>query len=221
MSESQNLKYFDVELGRLHGKVVEMGRAAKTQLEGALASLEKQDRRRAWRTVEGDERVNTLKHELDYDTVRLLALQQPVARDLRSIISALKMSIDLERAADYAAGVAKSVLELETPLAPEHQEALLRMGRVALEMFDDILAAYDQQDTARARAAWEKDNLIDKEYVYLLGEAKKGKAGCENAPSPAAVVQMARSLERIGDHLTNSAEHVHFLLHGTAMNHQV
>src|SRR6266851_957127 len=116
MAAEHIIKSYDEELGRLNKMIVEMGGLAESQLASAIEAVAKRDSALAVRIVEGDAQVDEIQRELDNLAIRLLALRQPMARDLREIFSALKMASDLERICDYAANVAKRAIELnQTP----------------------------------------------------------------------------------------------------------
>src|SRR5262249_13841884 len=136
------IKSYDEELSRLNKTIVEMGGLAESQLASAIEAVSKRDSDLAARVVEGDATVDELQRELDNLAIRLLALRQPMARDLREIFAALKIGADLERICDYAANVAKRSIALAQtpPIQPVH--ALPRMGSLALRLVKDVIDAY-------------------------------------------------------------------------------
>ncbi len=216
MGGAHTVSSFTQELRRLNAVIEEMGTLAASQLEGAMRALSSRDPRSAAEVVLNDALVNRLEQEVDTSTLRLLALRQPVAFDLRTIVAALRISIDLERVADYAANVAKRVRDLnETPL-DEVVDVVLRMGEVARGMILGIVEAYQNLDVERALEVWGRDDAIDALYnqqLCLLRDTMM--ADPRLVPVCTSLLLVSKSLERIGDHLTNVAEHIHFLVRGT------
>lgn len=207
---------FTQELRQLNAVIGEMGKLAASQLQAAMRALSSRDPRSAAEVVLNDALVNRLEQEVDASTLKLLALRQPVAFDLRTIVGALRISIDLERVADYAANVAKRVRDLnETPIE-ELVETVQRMGEVAREMITGIVEAYQNLDVDRAIEVWRRDDAIDALYnrqLCLLRDTMMGDPRL--VPVCTSLLLMSKSLERIGDHVTNVAEHIHFLVRGT------
>jgi phosphate transport system protein len=132
MASEHIMKSYDEELDRLKQIIVEMGGMAESQLADAIEAVVKRDSGLAARVIEGDDKVDQLERDLDNLAVRLLALRQPMARDLREVVAALKIASDLERICDYAANVAKRSIALaqSPPIKPVH--ALPRMAQLAL-----------------------------------------------------------------------------------------
>src|SRR5580658_1191863 len=164
MAAEHIIKSYDEELGRLNKMIVEMGGLAESQLAAAIEAVAKRDSALAVRVVEGDARVDELERELDNLAIRLLALRQPMARDLREIFAALKIGSDLERICDYAANVAKRSIALaqSPPIQPVH--SLPRMARLALLLVKDVIDAYVENDADKAIAVWNRDEELDEMY---------------------------------------------------------
>jgi len=218
MASEHIIKSYDQELHRLDNIVAEMGGLAESQLASALDAVMKRDPDLAAEVIEGDTRVDELEREIEALVVRLLALRQPMARDLRQIVAALKISTDLERIGDYAANVAKRSIALDqmTPVKPVY--ALPRMGRVGVQMIRDVLDAYVQRDSDKAIAVWFKDEELDEMYTSLFRELLTYMIeDPRNITAGTHLLFMAKNLERIGDHATNIAETLYFLVHGTPL----
>jgi phosphate transport system protein len=165
--------------------------------------------------IEGDAKVDALEREVESLVVRLLALRQPMARDLRQIVAALKTATDLERICDYAANVAKRsiVLNQSAPVKPVY--ALPRMGALCQGMIKDMLDAYVERDADRALAVWLRDEELDEMYTSLFRELLTYMIEDARNITPCThLLFMAKNLERIGDHATNIAETLYFLVHG-------
>jgi phosphate transport system protein len=212
------IKSYDDELRRLDNAITEMGGLAENQLTHAIDAMQRRDTASAQTVIEGDVKVDELELEIEELVVRLLALRQPMARDLRQIIASLKIAADLERIGDYAANVAKRSLVLSQlpPVRPAY--TVPRMGRLAQAMIKDILDAYVERDADKALAVWSRDEELDEMYTscfrelltYMIEDAR-------NITPCTHLLFMAKNVERIGDHTTNIAETIYFLVHGTRL----
>jgi phosphate transport system protein len=212
------IKSYDQELQRLDNSITEMGGMAESQLAAAIEAVSKRDGDLASSVIEGDSKVDALEHEIEAQVVRLLALRQPLAGDLRQIVAALKTSTDLERICDYAANIAKRslVLNQSAPVKPVY--ALPRMGAVCLAMIKDLLDAYVDRDADKAYAVWLRDEELDEMYTSLFRELLTYMIeDARNITVCTHLLFMAKNLERIGDHTTNIAETLYFLVHGTPL----
>jgi phosphate transport system protein len=209
------IKSYDQELQRLDNTIAEMGGMAESQLAAAIDAVAKRDSDLATEVIENDAKVDELEHEVESLVVRLLALRQPMARDLRQIVAALKTATDLERICDYAANVAKRsiVLNQTAPVKPVY--ALPRMGVLCQAMIKDMLDAYVERDADRALAVWLRDEELDEMYTSLFRELLTYMIEDARNITPCThLLFMAKNLERIGDHTTNIAETLYFLVHG-------
>ncbi len=218
MASEHIVKSYDQELARLDNIVAEMGGLAESQLASAMEALVKRDSDLAVQVIESDTKIDEFEREIESLVVRLLALRQPMARDLRQIVAALKISTDLERVGDYATNVAKRSIALDQipPVRPIH--ALPRMARIGAAMIKDVLDAYVQRDADKAMAVWLRDEELDEMYTslfrelltYMIEDPRNISAGTH-------LLFMAKNLERIGDHATNIAETLYFLVNGVPM----
>ena len=209
------IKSYDQELQRLDNTIAEMGGMAESQLAAAIDAVVKRDSDLASEVIENDAKVDELEHEVEGLVVRLLALRQPMARDLRQIVAALKTATDLERICDYAANVAKRsiVLNQTAPVKPVY--ALPRMGTLCQGMVKDMLDAYVERDADKALAVWLRDEELDEMYTSLFRELLTYMIEDARNITPCThLLFMAKNLERIGDHTTNIAETLYFLVHG-------
>ena len=209
------VKNYDLELTRLTGEIVRMGEIAVHQVSAAIDALERRDTRNAERVVANDEAIDALEHDVSHDVLRLLALRHPIARDLREVMAALRIASDIERIGDYAANVAKRsiVLNLTAPVAPAGRLAAL--AQIAGEMLREVLQAYQERDADRAKSVRERDVALDDLYTALFRELLTYMMEEPRTISSCAhLLFMAKNLERIGDHATNIAENVWFLVHG-------
>jgi phosphate transport system protein len=218
MATEHIVKSYDQELAKLDNIVAEMGGLTESQLNSSMEAIIKRDADLAAVVIESDVRVDELEREVEALAVRLLALRQPMARDLRQIIAALKISTDLERIGDYATNVAKRSIALDQspPVRPVY--ALPRMGRYAVGMIKDVLDAYVERDAEKAMAVWLRDEELDEMYTSLFRELLTYMIeDPRNITSGTHLLFMAKNLERIGDHTTNIAETLYFLVNGTPM----
>jgi phosphate transport system protein len=214
-SHDHIVKSYDAELTRLTGEIVRMGEIAVHQLGAAIDALDRRDTRNAERVVANDEAIDTLETEVSHDVLRMLALRHPIARDLREVMAALRIASDIERIGDYAANVAKRsiVLNLTAPVAPANRLAAL--AAIAADMLREVLQAYEARDADRAKAVRDRDVELDDLYTALFRELLTYMMEEPRTISSCAhLLFMAKNLERVGDHATNIAENVWFLVHG-------
>ena len=218
MSSEHLVKGYDEELRRLNNIITEMGGLAESQLAAAIEAVVERDSDLAASVVEGDAKVDQLQRDLDNLALRLLALRQPVARDLREIFAAIKIASDLERMCDYAANVAKRsiVLDQWPPVQPIH--ALPRMARLAEVLVKEVIDAYVARDADKAYTVWMRDEELDEMYASLFRELLTYMMEDPRNIGPSThLLFMAKNIERIGDHATNIAEDLYYLVHGTPL----
>ena len=218
MASEHIARGYDEELRKLNNAIAEMGGLAESQLGSAIEAVARRDTELAAQVVEGDAQVDQLERDVDNLAIRLLALRQPVARDLREIFAALKIASDLERIADYASNVAKRsiALSLSPPVRPVY--ALPRMAHFAQAEIKDVLDAYVQRDADKAYSVWIRDAELDEMYSSLFRELltymmedPRSIGSCTH------LLFMAKNIERIGDHATNIAENLYYLVNGSPL----
>jgi phosphate transport system protein len=212
------IKSYDEELQRLDNIITQMGGLAESQLAAAIDAITKRDSDFASEVIENDSRIDALERDTESLVMRLLALRQPMARDLRQSIAALKIASDLERIGDYAANVAKRAIALNQtpPVRPVY--AIPRMGKLGQAMIKDILDAYVERDADKALAVWLRDEELDEMYTSLFRELLTYMIeDPRNITACTHLLFIAKNLERIGDHTTNIAETLYFLVHGTPL----
>jgi len=218
MASEHIIKSYDEELQRLDNAIAQMGGLAESQLGAAIEAVIKRDSDIATEVIEGDVQVDTLERDIESLVTRLLALRQPMARDLRQSIAALKIASDLERIGDYAANVAKRSIALNQtpPVKPVY--AIPRMGRLCQAMIKDVLDAYVERDADKALAVWLRDEELDEMYTSLFRELLTYMIeDPRNITACTHLLFMAKNIERIGDHATNIAETLYFMVHGTPL----
>ena len=208
------LKSYDAEQKRLLDETLRMGEMAAAQLEAALDVVQRRDDKAAARNVANDEAIDALEHEVSHDVMKL-ALRGPMARDLREILAAIRIAADIERIGDYAANVAKRSMALNTAPALPHVAGLQLIGRLAVKQVRDVMAAYRDCDVEAAQRVRASDAEIDAAYTGLFRELLTYMMEDARAITPCThLLFMAKNIERIGDHATNIAENVWFLVRG-------
>ncbi|WPZ35562.1 phosphate signaling complex protein PhoU [Thalassobaculum sp. OXR-137] len=211
MSDSHIVSSFDEELDGLRSAISRMGGLVEAQLSNAIQAIAKRDDALAAQCVEADKAIDDLEDQVEALTLRMLALRQPVAHDLRQILSALKISHDLERMGDYATNVAKRASALSQLPEVGPINGIARMGRLTHRVITDVLDAYTQRDVERAMVAWQRDEEIDQMYTSLFRELLTYMMeDPRNITACAHLLFVAKNIERIGDHATNIAETVYF-----------
>jgi phosphate transport system protein len=209
---------YDQELDRLDKLLSQMGGMAEAQLSDAINALMKRDSAMAETVIAGDLRIDALNREVDEFVVRMLALRQPMAKDLRAIVAALRISADLERIADYAKNVAKRTLALNQVPAVRLAASIPRMGRLVQQIIKEVLDAYVERDADKAHAAWSRDEEVDGMYNSLFRELLTYMMEDPRNITPCThILFIAKNIERMGDHATNIAETIYFVVHGVPM----
>jgi phosphate transport system regulatory protein PhoU len=215
MAGGHTVAAFDAELAQLHQIIVTMGRRVESQFAAAMDCITRRDAEMAARIIQGDAEIDQLELELEGLCVRLLALRQPMAKDLRDIVSALKIASNLERMGDFAGSVAKRAVTLSAlPVAPP-VASLSWMGQTVQAMIRDMVRAYETQDADLAMSVRDRDGEVDSAYTSLfrefltyMMETPAQITGCTH------LLFVAKSIERIGDHATNVAESICFMVRG-------
>lgn len=222
MNDSGHIvKSFDDELENMRNTIIEMGGIAESQLESAVRSLVGRDSELAQKTIEGDAAVDEMERAIDSMAVRIIALRNPVADDLRLVLSALKIASILERVADYAANISKRVIALNQASIIRPVSTIPRMSDLVRRMIDDTLKAYAQGDTELALEVWARDQEVDQLYnsmfrellTYMM-EDPRSITSCTH------LIFMAKNIERIGDHMTNIAEIIVYQVTGTSITEE-
>jgi phosphate transport system protein len=218
MAQDHTVKSFDDELMRLRNLIARMGGLAEVQLASAIRAVIKRDSSLAEATIQSDGKVDDLEREIDDLALKILALRQPMAVDLRAILSSLKVGTDIERIADYAANIAKRSLALNQVASVRPVHAIPRMGQVVKEMIKDVLDAYLNGDVEKAVRVWKRDEELDEMYSSLFRELLTYMMeDARNITASTHLLFIAKNIERIGDHATNIAETLHFLVKGAPL----
>lgn len=204
----------DDEQTALRDTLIHMGQLATSQLESALDAVARRNEAAAREVITNDERIDALEQHINHDVIRLIQ-RGPLASDLRVILAALRVASDIERIGDYAANIAKRSLVLNQSPPLSHTRGLDALGRMAAHQLRDVLRAYQQRDGDDALRVRDADAELDALYTGLFRELLTYMMEDPRAITPCThLLFMAKNLERIGDHATNIAENVWFLLHG-------
>lgn len=213
------VRSFDQDLSELTNLIIRMGGIVEAQTALAVGAIVERDEQQAIKAIEQDEIADRLEEEIDHLAIKLLATRQPMAIDLRIISMSLKVSNDLERIGDYAKSIAKRARRIsEQPSVPP-LVLIPNMGLKVQAMVKDVLDAYVERDPVKAMAVWRRDPEVDGLYdglfrqliTFILEDPRKTSVCID-------LLFVAKNLERIGDHATNIAEKIHYMVHGVQIN---
>jgi phosphate transport system protein len=213
------VKSYEEELNHLTAEVARMGGLAEAMVADAITAVTRRDVALAEAVVARDERLDVMEADIEKKVIRMIALRQPMANDLRRTISAMKIAGNLERVGDMAKSIAKRLLVVveSEPLTPLNR-SIQRMGKLVVQRLKEVLDAYTSGDVERAVAVWSRDNEVDEHYNSLFRELLTYMMGDPRTISPCAhLLFVAKNLERIGDHATNIAEILHYDITGETM----
>jgi phosphate transport system protein len=217
---NHDIRHFAEEMDALKQRLLVMGGVAEERVRESMRALVDRDRAVIADVISGDEAVNRLHLEIDDRCFKLLALHQPMAVDLRTIVSIVKINADLERVGDLAVNISEAAGRYVTHPPVKPLIDLPRMGDLAQRMLHDALDAFVSHDVAAAQAVLTEDDVLDalKDQIfrelltYMLSDPRKIEAAIE-------LVLISRHLERIGDHATNIAEDVIFMVDARDVRH--
>jgi len=218
---SEDIRHFADELHLLTARLREMGVAAEAQVSRSMRGLVEADRALLREVIAGDESINRLHLEIDDRAFKLLALFQPVAVDLRSIVSAVKINSDLERIGDLAVNIAEAADRYLSHAPVKPLVDLPKMAQLAVSMLHQALEAFVSEKIALAQSVLAEDDVLDnlKDQVFrdllqiMIREPQTVEPGLD-------LILISRHLERVGDHATNVAEDVIFIVEARDIRHQ-
>jgi len=195
-----------------------MARACENQLSEAISSLESLNSELACEVIEKDKIINAFHREIEGTIVDILAKRQPVAVDLRYLLSAIKISTELERIGDYAANIAKRVTRLSNDLFRDPMDLILEMATICQEMLIRAIEAFLSLDTKKASDVWDRDQDVDRKFARMMTQIRvKMQEKSEAIDNMTQLIFIGRCCERIGDHITNIAEDIIYI--ATGQNH--
>jgi phosphate transport system protein len=212
--------HFQKELEELKGNLLEMAALVEESIRDAVRSLVKRDSELAQQTFAKEDRINSLEIVIDDMCLRLLALRQPMAVDLRFITAAMKIITDLERMGDQAVNIAERAISLNQEPQLKPYIDIPRMAEITQSMVKDVLDAFVTKDSKLARSVCERDDLVDglndqvfrELLTYMVSDPK-------TTPRAVHLMIVSRCLERIADHATNIAEDVIFMVDALVIKH--
>ena len=213
-------RHFDEELVELKTKLLRMAGLAEDQIDKALTALVNRDSALARQVIERDHQVNALDVEIDEDCIRLLALHQPAARDLRLVTTAMKIATELERISDLAENVCERAIELNEEPQLKPYIDIPRMGHLARMMVKESIDGFVRDDATLARKVLTDDDFVDDLMEQLFRELLSFMLEDTHTISRAIRLSfIAKYLERMADHATNIAELVVYLVEGKIIRH--
>jgi phosphate transport system protein len=219
MVTEHTMKAFDADLQDLARMVAEMGGLAEQQISDAIDALDRRDAMLAQQVIGSDTQIDALQREIEEKVILTIARRQPMAVDLREVVGALRISNDLERIGDLAKNIAKRVLVLDSEFRSQKvMRGVEHMAELVLAQIKDVLDAYARRDAAKAIEVWRSDEEVDavnnslfRELLTYMMEDPRNISICIH------LLFCAKNIERMGDHATNIAETVYYMVAGRAL----
>ncbi|MBS0384597.1 MAG: phosphate signaling complex protein PhoU [Proteobacteria bacterium] len=209
------VKAFTEELDALTQEVARMGGLAEASVNDSLSAVVRRDTALAQSVIERDLKIDAAQREVERRAIKLFALRQPFASDLRVVLTGWRIASELERVGDLAKNIAKRALILNQAEPITLTRSVERMGKLAAAHLNQVLDAYANRDVQSAIAVWHQDDNIDAHYNSLFRELVTYMIEDPRTISSCAhLLFIAKNIERIGDHGTNIAEYIHFLVTG-------
>ena len=216
MSEQHIVSSFTEDMNQLDSLVLQMGGLVEQQLQKATTALRKEDRELAKEVLRGDDRINALESELNDAAIKILALRQPVAIDLRNVVMSLKIARHLERIGDYAKNTARRTNTITKADAFTGSiSTLVRMSALVQEMIKSALDAYSRRDAEAAEAVRESDTHVDQMHNTLFRELLTYMMeDVGNIAGSMHLLFIAKNIERMGDHVADIAKETMYMVTG-------
>jgi phosphate transport system protein len=209
------VRAFSDALEELKGGIARLGGVVESEVRDAVSAVVRRDTALAQSVIGRDRQADELHKDIDKRAIKLLALRQPMANDLREVVAGFKLGGELERVGDLAKSISKRTLVLNQADPISLTRSVERMGRIAEELLRDVLDSYEKRDVERAIAVWRRDEELDAHYNSLFRELLTYMMEDPRTITPCAhFLFVAKNIERIGDHATNIAETVHYLITG-------
>ncbi|MBL6848065.1 MAG: phosphate signaling complex protein PhoU [Alphaproteobacteria bacterium] len=212
------VKSYDEQLELINSNLIIMGGLVESQIKNSIKALEDKDTSFAEEIISDDNKIDELEKDINELAYKIIAMRQPLANDLRTVISALSIANDLERMGDHATNIAKRVADVKVNLPDAPTLEIVRMGEDAQKMIKDVLDAFVQRSDKLAMNAWHYDVNIDDTYIGIYRDLLKimsddpdSVAGCSH------LLSIAKNIERLGDYAQNIAEDIHFIITGSAL----
>ena len=214
MTEDRHIvSSYDGQLKDLNAKVHRMGALALEAVAESMIAMRDRDEDKAQHIIENDSVIDALHQDIQEAAVEVLALRQPVANDLRTVVSALRVTSELERIGDYASNIAKRTMALgRSQTEVPSVRVVVRMGQLAHEILSEVLKAYDKRDAAWSEALWHRDVEVDDLHTSLFRELLTYMMEDPRYITPCThLIFAAKNIERIGDHASNVAEITYYM----------
>jgi phosphate transport system protein len=216
MDNAHIVKSFDQDLAQIESLILEMGGMVENQIMLSIKALISRDEELAQSVRQGDKAIDAVEVQIDDLALRILALRQPMASDLRAVVCAMKVSSNLERIGDYAKNIAKRTVTLkDTASVGSSEKTLKRMGLLVQQMVNDALNAYVAKDLAMVDELIIRDEEVDhmhntlfRELLTYMMEDPRNITACMH------LLFIAKNIERMGDHTTAVAEQIHYVVTG-------
>ena len=215
------VRSYDTDLEGIRRSLAEMGGMAERMLGDSTVALVRRDTALAQKIISADQRLDNLQREVEEKAVLTIARRQPLAQDLRELISAIRLASDIERVGDLAKNIAKRAVAIAGQFQPPHRAVvgLEHISRLVQAQLKDVLDAYAATNEQKALEVWKRDDEIDALYTSLFRELLTYMMeDPRNITFCTHLLFCAKNIERIGDHTTNIAETIHYLITGDSLD---
>jgi phosphate transport system protein len=213
------VKSFDDELTQLNSAIARMGELSQSQFAATLHALHARDVETAARVIRDDIDVDELERDIEARAIRVLALRQPIARDFREVLSTLRIVVELERICDFSANISKRVIALNTHSPAAWISEVGELGELARRQLAEVIAAFTERNQEKAITVWACDEQIDDTYTGISRRLiDYMKADPLHVAIGMHLMFIAKNIERIGDHVTNIAESIYYLVTGNVLD---
>jgi phosphate transport system protein len=210
----QSRSILDKDLNNLRASILQMTSLVDTAIEHAMLALDQRDVALAQEVINNDQQVNQLRYDVEESSLQILATQQPMASDLRVVIAAIHLAVELERIGDHASGIARLVARLESEDEIDTLHKLPKMAKRARQMLRESVDAFINKDADSAKVMIGRDDKIDRQYNKLFKETLEEMQDDAYIRRATFLLWAGHNLERIGDRTTNIAERVIFMTTG-------
>jgi phosphate transport system protein len=210
----QSRSILDQELAKVRDNILRLTSMVDTAIDQAMTALRARDTSLAQKVIASDIDINHLRYEIEEECLRILATQAPTATDLRTVVAAIHVAVELERMGDYASGIARLVARMEEEAEIDTLHKLPKMAKRARQMVQESIKAYVDRDAELAHVLIKQDDKIDKQYNKLFRETLEEMQDDDYIRRATFLLWAGHNLERIGDRATNIAERVIFMLTG-------
>jgi phosphate transport system protein len=213
------VKSFDDELAQLNTAIARMGESAQSQFAATMNALRRHDVEAAARVIHDDIDIDALGRDIETRAIRVLALRQPIARDFREVLSTLRIVVEFERICDFSANTCKRVIALGTHSPKNWLSEISELGELTKKQLADVVTAFSERNQERAITVWACDEQIDDTYTGISRRLiDYMKADPQHVAIGTHLMFIAKNVERIGDHVTNIAEVIYYLVTGNVLD---